>query len=103
MIRNNKSALQPRLGFVVPLWPRGLILQGSWSRYGQLLQGRYLDFGNPAALGVQVFGWQDSNGDGEDEGVTNSVKMKPGETSHTLRGRQSHSESLNAIATFLWV
>ena len=38
------TTLQPRLGFVVPLWPRGMILQGSWSRYGQLLQGRYLDF-----------------------------------------------------------
>ncbi len=58
------TTLQPRLGFVVPLWPRGRILKGSWSRYGQLLQGRYLDFGNPAALGAQVFRWQDSNGDG---------------------------------------
>ncbi len=58
------TTLQPRLGFVVPLSPRGMILQGSWSRYGQLLQGRYLDFGNPAALGAQVFRWQDSNGDG---------------------------------------
>ncbi len=58
------TTVQPRIGFVVPLWPRGMILQGSWSRYGQLLQGRYLDFGNPAALGGQVFGWQDSNGDG---------------------------------------
>ena len=58
------TTVQPRLGFVVPLWPRGMNLQGSWSRYGQLLQGRYLDFGNPAALGAQVFGGQDSNGDG---------------------------------------
>src|SRR5271169_2605116 len=58
------TTLQPRLGFVVPLWPPGLVLQGSWSRYGHLLQGRYLDFGNPAALGAQVFRWQDSNGDG---------------------------------------
>ena len=55
------TTLQPRLGFVVPLWPPGLVLQGSWSRYGHLLQGRYLDFGNPAALGAQVFRWQGSN------------------------------------------
>ena len=58
------TTLQPRLGFVVPLWPPGLVLQGSWSRYGHLLQGRYLDFGNPAALGAQVFRWQDTNADG---------------------------------------
>lgn len=58
------TTLQPRVGFVVPLWPPGMLLQGSWSRYGHLLQGRYLDFGNPAALGAQVFAWQDSNGDG---------------------------------------
>jgi hypothetical protein len=54
--------LEPRLGFVVPLWLPGLVLQGSWSRYGHLLQGRYLDFGNPAALGAQVFAF--SNGGG---------------------------------------
>ena len=58
------TTVQPRVGFVVPLWPPGLFLQGSWSRYGHLLQGRYLDFGNPVALGAQVYRWQDSNGDG---------------------------------------
>jgi len=58
------TTLQPRIGFMVPLRPPGLVLQGSWSRYGHLLQGRYLDFGDPAALGAQVFHWQDSNGDG---------------------------------------
>ena len=58
------TTLQPRLGFVVPLWPPGLVLQGSWSRYGHLLQGRYLDFGNPVSLGAQVFRWQDMNADG---------------------------------------
>lgn len=58
------TTLQPRFGFVVPLWPPGLVLQGSWSRYGHLLQGRYLDFGNPRALGAQVFRGQDLNGDG---------------------------------------
>ena len=58
------TTLQPRLGFVVPLWPPGLVLQGSWSRYGHLLQGRYLDFGNPVALRAQVFRWQDTDADG---------------------------------------
>jgi hypothetical protein len=58
------TTLQPRLGFVVPLRPSGLVLQGSWSRYGHLLQGRYLDYGNPAALGGEVFRWQDTNADG---------------------------------------
>ncbi len=58
------TTVQPRLGFVTPFFLPGLVLRGSWSRYGQLLQGRYLDFGNPAALGAQVFRWQDVNGDG---------------------------------------
>ncbi|HKT70508.1 MAG TPA: hypothetical protein VJP83_13775, partial [Terriglobales bacterium] len=59
------TTLQPRLGVVVPLWPRGLLLQGNWARYGHVLQGRYLDFGDPAALGGQVFRWTDANGDGQ--------------------------------------
>jgi len=58
------TTLQPRLGFVASLPIPGLILQGSWSRYGHLLQGRYLDYGNPAALGAQVYRWQDLNADG---------------------------------------
>ena len=58
------TTVQPRLGFVAPLWIPGLALQGSWSRYGHVLQGRYFDFGNPAALGAQIFRWQDKNGDG---------------------------------------
>ncbi len=58
------TTLEPRLGFAVPLWPPGMVLQGSWSRYGQLLQGRYLDYGNPSALGGQVFSWTDTNGNG---------------------------------------
>jgi hypothetical protein len=61
----NWTTLQPRLGVVVPLWPRGLLLQGNWARYGHVLQGRYLDFGDPAALGGQVFRWTDANGDGQ--------------------------------------
>jgi hypothetical protein len=61
----NWTTLQPRLGIVAPLWPRGLVLQGNWSRYGHVLQGRYLDFGDPAALGGQVFRWSDANGDGQ--------------------------------------
>ena len=52
----NWTTVQPRLGFVIPVWPQGMVLQGSWSRYGHLLQGRYLDYGNPAALGEQVYG-----------------------------------------------
>jgi carboxypeptidase family protein len=61
----NWTTLQPRLGVVVPLWPRGFFLQGNWARYGHVLQGRYLDFGNPAALGGQVYRWADVNGDGQ--------------------------------------
>ena len=56
---------QPHLGVVVPLWPRGLFLQANWARYGHVLQGRYLDFGDPGALGGQVFGWTDANHDGQ--------------------------------------
>lgn len=58
------TTVQPRLGFVTPFFVPGLVLRGSWSRYGHLLQGRYLDFGNPVALGAQIFRWQDLNGDG---------------------------------------
>jgi hypothetical protein len=56
------TTLEPRVGIVVPLRPRGPVLRASWARYAHLLQGRYLDFGNPAALGGQVFRWDDSNG-----------------------------------------
>lgn len=56
---------EPRAGLVLPLSHRGLILRASWSRYAHLLQGRYLDFGNPAALGEQLFLWRDLNGDGQ--------------------------------------
>ena len=52
------TTLQPRLGFVVPLLLPGLALHGSWSRYGHVLQGRYFDFGNNAALGAQIFSIQ---------------------------------------------
>lgn len=58
------TTVQPRLGFVIPVWPPGMVLQGSWSRYGHLLQGRYLDYGNPAALGEQVYGLLGLNGGG---------------------------------------
>lgn len=57
------TSVQPRLGFAIPVWPPGMVLEGSWSRYGHLLEGRYLDFGNAAALGEQVFVWQSSSGD----------------------------------------
>lgn len=58
------TTIQPRIGLVIPVWPPGMVLQASWSRYGQLLQGRYLDYGNPAALGQQVYAWQALKGDG---------------------------------------
>ena len=57
------TTLQPRAGLVVPVARAGPVLRASWSRYAHLFQGRYLDFGNPAALGGQVFSWQDLNGD----------------------------------------
>lgn len=58
------TTVEPRTAFAVPLPRTGAELFGSWSRYGHFLQGRYLDFGNPAALGGQIFGWRDLNGDG---------------------------------------
>ncbi|HVP54019.1 MAG TPA: carboxypeptidase-like regulatory domain-containing protein [Candidatus Eisenbacteria bacterium] len=60
----NWTTVQPRVGLVIPVWLPGMVLQGSWSRYGHVLQGRYLDYGNPVARGEQVYGWQDLNGDG---------------------------------------
>jgi hypothetical protein len=53
------TTIQPRVGFVTPFFAPGLTLSGSWSRCGHLLQGRYFNYGNPAALGAQVFRWQD--------------------------------------------
>ena len=61
------TTVEPRAGLVFPLGSHGLILRSSWSRYAHVLQGRYLDFGNPASLGGQVFRWQDFNGDGRVE------------------------------------
>ena len=57
------TTLEPRAGLILPLARRGPVLRASWSRYAHLLQGRYLDFGNPSAIGGQVFSWQDSDGD----------------------------------------
>jgi hypothetical protein len=59
------TTIEPRAGLVLPLLTSGLILRASFARYGHLLQGRYLDFGNPEALGGQIFQWQDTNGDHE--------------------------------------
>ncbi|MFB3922230.1 MAG: hypothetical protein ACE145_10950 [Terriglobia bacterium] len=70
------TSLQPRAGLVLPLTRRGPVLRASWSRYAHSLQGRYLDFGNPAAIGGQVFSWQDSNAD---------RVAQPGELSTRLR------------------
>jgi hypothetical protein len=50
------TTVEPRAGFAVLLRKHGPLLRASWSRYAHQLQGRYLDFGNPAALGAQVFG-----------------------------------------------
>ena len=55
------NTLEPRVGFVMQLPLAGVILRGNFARYGHLLQGRYLDFGNPAALTGQVFQWNDAN------------------------------------------
>lgn len=57
--------LEPRAGIAIPLRLHGLTFRAGWSRYGELLQGRYLDFGDPTAVGGQVFAWQDTNGDGQ--------------------------------------
>jgi len=57
------TTLEPRAGLVLPLDRRGPVVRASWSRYAHILQGRYLDFGNPAAIGWQVLFWQDSDGD----------------------------------------
>ena len=57
------TTLEPRVGFVIPLPISGFVLRASFARYGHLLQGRYLDFGNSAALGGQVYEWHDANGD----------------------------------------
>jgi Carboxypeptidase regulatory-like domain len=70
------TTIEPRAGFVIPVRPRGLVLRASWSRYGHLLQGRYLDFGNASALGGQLFKWQDANGDRQ---------VQPGEVGQLLR------------------
>jgi Carboxypeptidase regulatory-like domain len=57
------TTIEPRVGFVMRLPVIGSVLRGGFARYGNLLQGRYLDFGNADALGGQVFQWQDANGD----------------------------------------
>ena len=57
------TTIEPRVGFVMRLPVIGSVLRGGFARYGHLFQGRYLDFGNAAALGGQVFQWQDANGD----------------------------------------
>jgi hypothetical protein len=59
----NWTTLQPRAGFVVPLTRWNTFLKASWVRYGHVLQGRYLYFGDDHALGAQVFRWSDLNRD----------------------------------------
>jgi hypothetical protein len=60
----NWTTLQPHAVFILPLTRWGPFLKGSWMRYGHVLQGRYFDFGNRAALGGQIFRWSDLNHDG---------------------------------------
>jgi len=61
--RINWTTIEPRAGFVMRLPVMGAVLRGGFARYGNLLQGRYLDFGNADALGGQVLQWHDANGD----------------------------------------
>ena len=57
------TTIEPRVGFVTRLPLIGVTLRGGFARYGNLLYGRDLDFGNGAALGGQVFQWRDTNND----------------------------------------
>jgi hypothetical protein len=57
------TTIEPRVGFVTWLPMIGVTLRGGFARYGDLLYGRDLDFGNAAALGGQVFQWRDANSD----------------------------------------
>src|SRR5262249_25126038 len=60
----NWTTLLPHGGFVLPITRSRTFLKASWVRYGHVLQGRYLDFGNPESLGAQIFRWSDLNHDG---------------------------------------
>lgn len=82
------TTLQPRTGVVLPLPRHGLVLRASWSRYAHLLQGRYLDFGNPASLGGRVFRWQDLNGDrlAQPQEITGLLRVFGGPYSALDRG-----------------
>src|SRR5215813_3953690 len=57
------TTIEPRAGFVMRLPVIGFVLRGGFARYGNLLQGRYLDFGSASAIGGQVLQWQDANTD----------------------------------------
>jgi len=59
----NWTTLEPRAGLVARPIGENVVLRASWSRYGHLIQGRYLDFGNVNAIGGEAFQWVDSNGD----------------------------------------
>ena len=82
------TTLDPRAGLVEALTGRGLVLRASWSRYGHMLQGRYMDFGNPSSLGEQAFRWQDTNGDGQilPQELTQLLKVSGGPYSAVDRG-----------------
>ena len=70
------TTLEPRAAMVMRLGSRGAVLRATWARYGHLLQGRYFDFGNPSALGGEVFRWSDSNGDGPAQGGELSTLLR---------------------------
>jgi hypothetical protein len=82
------TAVQPRAGLVLPLLRRGPVLRASWSRYAHLLQGRYLDFGNPAALGGEVYRWLDLNSDqqAQPQEITTLLRVFGGPHSALDRG-----------------
>jgi len=57
------ATLEPRIGLVAQPIGDSVVVRASWSRYGHVIQGRYLDFGNVDAIGGEAFQWVDSNGD----------------------------------------
>jgi len=57
------TTLEPRAGLVARPIGESVVVRASWSRYGHLIQGQYLDSGNVNAIGGEAFQWVDSNGD----------------------------------------
>lgn len=57
------STIEPRVQAILAMTQK-IHLSAGYSRYGHLMQGRYLDFGNHGAPGGEVHEWFDSNHDG---------------------------------------